>query len=182
MCLSNPELDEYILRRDLIAISRDDLDSHKVQGFPLAYSPSLLLIRYVYDFHLDGLLLVRRSDITDVNCRGTDKFQRKLLETENKLKRGLFQSNYSIGNFSAFLESLDPNRIVIIENEFPESTQFFIGRVLGTNKQFAQLQEFSGTGRWEQKPTKIPLAEITCCQLETNYINFYARHFKRASE
>ena len=182
MCLSNRQLDEHIAKRDLIAISRSGLDSNKLQGFPLSYSPDLLLLRYVFDFHLDGLLLVHRRDITDYYCRETDRFQRKLLEAENRLKRGLFRSHYSVENVQGFLRSLDPNKIVIIENETPESSQFFIGRFVAADKQIVKMQEFSGVANWKQEATEIPAKNITCCQIDTNYINFYTRHFKRTSQ
>ena len=182
MALSNQQLDDYILRRELIAISRSELESNKVQGFPLAYSKKLLLFRYVYDFHIEGLLLVRRSDITDSQCGKTDRFQRKLLEAENKLKRGVFRSDYSIDNFSTFLRGLGAEKIAVMENETPESSQFYIGRIVAVGKQYVTMQEFNGVGNWDRQHTEIELNEITSCQVETNYINFYARHFTRTSQ
>jgi len=182
MVLSNTKLDEYIVRRELIAISRSKLESNKVQGFPLAYSEKLLLFRYVYDFHMEGLWLVQRSDITDSYCRKTDRFQRKLLEAENKLKRGVFRSNYSVDSFSTFLQGLGSNKIAIIENESPKSGRFYIGRIVAVGKRYVTMQEFSGAGNWDRQHTEIDLNDVTSCQIDTNYINFYARHFTRTSQ
>jgi len=182
MVLSNEQLDEHILKRELIAISRSELASNKVQGFPLAYSAKLLLFRHVYDFHVEGLWLVRRSDITDTYCRETDRFQRKLLEAENKLKRGIFRSNYSVDNFSTFLQGLGTNKIAILENESQRSGGFHIGRIVAVRQQSVTMQEFSGAGNWERQHTKIDLNDVTTCEIDTNYINFYARHFNRTSQ
>lgn len=182
MCLSNKQLDAHILARDLISISRDGLDANKLQGFPLLYSQDLLLLRYVYDFHLDGLLLVRRCDVTDVQFRETDKFQRNLLQTENRLKRRLFRSNHAIGNFSTFLKSLASKQVVIVEDERPETQAFYIGRVSSAGSSAVKLQEFTGAGNWERETTTIQLDDITCCQIETNYALFYERHFERSSQ
>ena len=182
MVLSNEQLDEHILKRELIAISRSELNSNKVQGFPLAYSAKLLLIRHVYDFHVEGLWLVRRSDITDTYCRETDRFQRKLLEAENKLKRGIFRSNYSVDNFSTFLQGLGTNKIAILENESKQSGEFHIGRIVAVRQQSVTMQEFSGAGNWERQHTEIDLNDVTTCETDTNYINFYARHFNRTSQ
>ena len=181
MPLSDRQLDEHISQRDLIAISRSDFDSNKMQGFPLAYSRQLLLLRYVHDFYLDGLLLIRRCDITDSNCRQTDKFQRKLLETEHKLKKGVFRNDHVIENFTSFIEGLGTETIVIIENETRNNSQFYIGLVASVDAESVHVQEFSGAGNWEHNATCIPVNEITCCQIETNYINFYARHFSRTT-
>ena len=182
MVLSNEQLNEHMLKRELIAISRSELNSNKVQGFPLAYSAQLLLIRRVYDFHVEGLLLVRRSDITDTYCSETDRFQRKLLEAENKLKRGIFRSNYSVDDFSTFLQGLGVNKIAIIENESQRSGGFHIGQIVAVRQQSVTMQEFSGAGNWKRQHTEIDLNDVTICEIDTNYINFYARHFKRATQ
>ena len=182
MVLSNEQLDEHILKRELIAISRSELKSNKVQGFPLAYSAQLLLIRHVYDFHVEGLWLVRRSDITDTYCRETDRFQRKLLETENKLKRGIFRSNYSVDNFSTFLQGFGTNKIAIIENESQRSGGFHIGRIVAVRQQSVTMHEFSGAGNWDRQHAEIDLNDVTSCEIDSNYINFYARHFNRTSQ
>jgi hypothetical protein len=181
MNLSNNQLDEYIHSQELVAISRKHLDSHKLQGFPLAYSNALLLLRHVYDFHLDGLLLLRRRDITAIDCRDTDRFQRKLLQTENRLKRTVFQTNHSIGSFRSFLNCLDSNKIVIIENEAANPKEFFIGRIAALSTEKVDLREFSGAGNWDRENTTIAHQSITCCQVDTNYIKFYSRHFQRSS-
>ena len=182
MCLSNKQLDKNIANRDLIAISRAELNSIKLQGFPLAYSADLLLVRYVFDFYLDGLLLIRRRDITDSYSRKTDEFQRDLLAAENKLKDSLFKTNYPIESFDAFLQNLPSHEIVSIENESIESSKFYIGRFLSADKRAVTIQEFTGAGNWEGQVTKIPNTAITCCQIKTNYINFYSRYFKRTSQ
>lgn len=181
MTISDKQLDQLISQRDLIAISRAEFDSNKTQGFPLAYSRQLLLLRYVHDFYLDGLLLVRRSDITDFHCRETDKFQRELLNTEHKLKDGVFRCDLTIEDFTSFTKGLGSKQIVIIENESRDASQFFIGLVAAADSESVHVQEFSGTGKWEDEATRIPIDEITCCQIDTNYINFYSRHFSRTN-
>ena len=182
MCLTNTQLKDHIAKRDLIAISREDLNSIKMQGFPLAYSADLLLLRHVHDFYLDGLSLVRRCDITDSYHRKTDQFQRKLLETENLLKRDVFKSNYSVENYGAFLGNLPEDEIVILEIESPKSRAFYIGRVVSINTETITIQEFTGAGNWKRQETVVLTSDITFCQIQTNYINFYSRHFERSSQ
>lgn len=45
-----------------------------------------------------------------------------------------------------------------------------------------QINQFSGMGRRPESPAQIPLASITSCQVETNYIRFYQRYFKRKAK
>ncbi|MDC3256091.1 hypothetical protein OAU93_01700, partial [bacterium] len=160
---------------------RADLDSNKMQGFPLAYSQKLLLLRYVHEFYLDGLLLVRRCDITDSYCRKTEKFQRKLLETEHKLKKGVLRNDHVIDDFTSFIDGLGSKKIVIVENESKSDPKFYIGLIASADTKSVHVQEFSGAGKWEHNATCVSIDEITCCQIETNYINFYSRHFARTT-
>jgi len=182
MSLSDSQLDEHIQKRELICFARAGLDSNKIQGFPIGYSSDLLLLRYVFDFHIDGLLLIRREDISDSSCRSTDKFQRKMLEDEKVLKDGHFRMHHDIDSFFTFLDGLGERKIVIVENEIPPKQEFYIGRVVAIDPQTVNVHEFSGAGKWAADATEVSLGDITSCQIETNYINFYARHFQRATQ
>lgn len=175
-------LRELIEKRELVSCTRARLDSHNLQGFPLAFSHDLLMLRYVYDFHIDGLLLIRRDDITDLESRGTDQLQRKMLEAEKQLKRELFRTSHDIQSFGAFLSSLTKQTIVIVENESQNNRLFAIGRVLDVSGDYVSVLEFSGMANWESEATHIALGDITCCQIQSNYINFYARYFERSGK
>jgi hypothetical protein len=74
-----PSLSSYQKSRQLVSIRRADVDSNAIQAFILGASERLVLLQYVYDFKLDGLLVVRREDISDVQRTATDKFQQSLL-------------------------------------------------------------------------------------------------------
>lgn len=46
----------------------------------LDFSNELLLIQYVYDFNLDGLMALRVSDVTSIEFTKTDMLQTQFLE------------------------------------------------------------------------------------------------------
>ncbi len=81
------DLNEMMTDRKLVSIRRDAIDSNSIQGFVLAASDELLLIQYVYDFNLDGLMVLRLSDVTEIKSGATDKFQKQLLIDEQIFKR-----------------------------------------------------------------------------------------------
>ena len=66
--------------RNLISIRRGNIDGHKIQGFLLDYSEELILINYVYDFILDGLMVLRRSDISEIKTDKTALLQTQILK------------------------------------------------------------------------------------------------------
>ena len=66
----------------LVSIERENIDGNKIQGFLLGESDEYVLISYVYDFHLDGLMVLRKMDISLVETTKTDKLQTLLLKDE----------------------------------------------------------------------------------------------------
>jgi hypothetical protein len=69
-------------KRNLVSIRRSSIDPNSIQGFVVGLSQDLVALEYVYDFQIDGLLVLRRSDITDVRRSKTDEFQQSLLKQE----------------------------------------------------------------------------------------------------
>jgi hypothetical protein len=166
--------------RDLIAIQRDAIDSNDIQGFVLAASDELIVLQYVYDFHLDGLMVLRVADITGVKFRGTDKFQKKLLEREGLLESVPFTATFDLRNWRSVIDQLSKVfGLMVLECEALNEDEFYIGRVLKTTAAGVQFREFSGIAKWAEKPSTINLKDITSCQVGTNYINVYQRHFAR---
>lgn len=50
---------EFARERKLVSINRDAIDSNSIQGFILGFSDELVVIQYIYDFRLDGPLIIR---------------------------------------------------------------------------------------------------------------------------
>ena len=75
-------LPAYVKKRNLVSVRRRDVDDYGMQGFVVGLSESLLALEYVYDFQIDGLMVLRRTDITEVKRTATDEFQEALLSRE----------------------------------------------------------------------------------------------------
>ena len=69
------------------------------------------------------------------------------------------------------------NRAIRFVKTSLEDSEFYIGRYVWREDGTHRLHEFSGAGNWDDELTELDLGTITCCQLETNYIQFYQRHF-----
>ncbi|MCR9199962.1 MAG: hypothetical protein NXI04_15105 [Planctomycetaceae bacterium] len=179
MYVSDQQLTSYIKDQALVAIRRESIDTRLIQGIILQFSNDLLLLQYVHDFHLDGRLVVRREDITEIRCRSTDIFQRQLLIDSRMFDQIDFQVSLDLTSFTSLLNHQAGTPIVIIEREQPDNASFWIGQHLGSTSHNIRLREFTGSGRWFEDPTDVPANEVTCCQLNTNYIQFYADYFRR---
>ncbi len=117
MAISSGVLRDHIKQRDLVSIRRAKVDANSMQGFLLAYSEDLLLLQYVFDFHLDGYLVVRRRDISELKSGKTNQFQKKLLEEEEVFGKVDFGFRLPIASFESLLSSLPSQEIVIVEGE-----------------------------------------------------------------
>ena len=172
---------EFSRDRKLVSIRRGDIDENAIQGFILGFSDHLVLIQYVFDFILDGLMVLRRSDITDIKCSATDEFQKELLVVERLFQRIPFEGQFNLHDWKSIIDQFSKQyELIILEDERPEVATFLIGKVQRISKSSVSVEYFSGVGNWDEKPSKIAFANISSCQVNTNYINVYQRHFERS--
>jgi hypothetical protein len=174
------DFDTHRKDRDLISICRSDIDAHAIQGFVLGCSRELVVLQYVYDFNLDGLMVLRAADITEVRCTDTDKFQKDLLLQEGLAQKVPFAFTLDLSGWGTVISQLaQAYALMILECEDGKRKEFVIGRVLQTTPREVHIHHFSGAANWAQQPTRLRFSDITSCQVGTNYLNFYQRHFER---
>ena len=179
MSVSRDYIDQLIADRALISVRRKQVNGRYIQAFPLAVSQRLVLLQYVYDFHIDGLTLLRLRDISDWKIGGTNIFQRRLLQEEGILDQVQFDFSAPIESFPDFLRSLPPNELVIIESERTDPPEMHIGTVSSADSRTVAINYITGIARREDTPRQMSVRDITSCQIRTNYISFYQRHFDR---
>lgn len=174
---------QFALDQSLVSIRRDSIDEHSIQGFVLAVTDELLLIQYVYDFHLDGLMVLRTQDVSNIKCDATNKFQKDLLISEQLLQRVPFEKSFDLSSWRSILSHLAKQyKLVIVEDELAQEPEFIIGRLHSVSNSLVSVKYFSGTGDWDETPTELPTNRITSCQVDTNYLNVYQRHFERLNQ
>ena len=178
MKVTDEQLDDFISKRSLVSIRRKRIDALSIQAVPIRYSPTLLLVQYIYDFHLDGQLILRRSDISSMLCCATDEFQRGLLAGHGLIDQIDFHFHADLTSFADLLNSQPAHSIVILEREHLDDSDFWIGRFVDSTEDMIRLHEFTGAANWEDKLTHICETDVTCCQLNTNYVRFYAQYFQ----
>ncbi|MEM6550872.1 MAG: hypothetical protein AAF750_01860 [Planctomycetota bacterium] len=170
--------------RSLVALRRSRIDSHAIQGYIIETTDALTLIQYVRDFTLDGLMVLRTRDITSVKLKSkTDALQHQVLLDDGIDLETIFAPDYPLDSWPelfAFLENDSP--MLIIESEYGDDPEFLIGFISEVFDTKLKLWHFTGAARWEDEPTEMRYDRVTCCQLNTTYINGYKRHFDRHPE
>ena len=179
MSVSRDYIDRLIADRALVSIRRKRVDSRFIQAFPIAVSQRLVLLQYVYDFHIDGFMLLRLRDISDWKIGDTNIFQRRLLQEEGLFDQVQFNFSAPIESFPDFLRSLSPTELVIVESERTDPAEMHIGTVASADSRTVAINYITGIARREDEPRQMAVRDITSCQIRTNYLNFYQRHFDR---
>lgn len=172
---------QILSTRNLVSITRASIDPNSIQGFVVGLSENLVALEYVYDFQVDGLLVLRRSDITEVRRSKTDEFQQSLLEQEGIVGGAQTPEQplplESWQTAITYLSALFP--IMILERELGPEPTFSIGRALKTTAAQVEFRPFSGTAKWYTKTERLKYVHLTSLQVNTRYANFYQRHFER---
>ena len=172
-------LKRLIQRRKLVSIHRKAIDKASLHGFIVGYSDTLVCLLAINDFRVDGLSIIRRKDISKLRTSDTNQLQRQMLEDDGILQTLDFSHCPPISSWSELFESLSDDEIVIIEDEASGDPLFFIGKILSAERKLVAGHSFTGIGRWDDDPWEIGYKKITCCQLNTSYVNAYQRHFAR---
>lgn len=177
------QLAQHQKERNLVSVSRNGINDFPMEAFVLGFSDELLLLQYVYDFHLDGLKVLRMADVTEITCTDTCHFQRQLLEQEGLIEQIPFDLSLDLRNWQTLLEQLATMYpLMILECEKLDDPDFIIGQLDHTSESAAEMQWFSGTGDWDDDLAALAFDDITSCQVDTNYINFYQRYFERTAQ
>jgi hypothetical protein len=176
----NFDLDKFKESKTQISISREGIDNFRIRGFLLGYSKKLILIHYVSDIRLDGLMILPLKDITDIQQDKTDVFQTQMLKDDGIFREIDFQKEYKFSNWRSLLKSIGtPNLIVSVEDETSDFPLHFFGYLRKIKKHSMSLKSFTGAGNWHKGKTVMYYEDITAMQFGSNYINTYARYFQR---
>ena len=174
------ELRRFAQQRSLISIRREAVDENKIQGFVLGSSDRLVLLQYVYDFNLDGLMVLRTADISEVVRSKTDEFQERLLADEGLLSRIPFDYSIDLSSWRSAIAGLSGmHPLLILECELLQEPEFAVGRILEIGTEEVALKYFTGAANWFDEPVRLRYDDITACQANTNYVNVYQRYFEK---
>jgi hypothetical protein len=168
------------MKKELVSISRSDIDANEIQGFIISESDKLILIQYIYDFKSDGLMVLRKKDISELKTSNTDKFQTQLLKEEGVLSQIDFNLDYDLSSWENFLKAASKkHNLFILEEEKIGESKFNIGKILKIGANKVTMNYFTGVARWLDKPVEIKYKNLTCCQMQNSYLNVYERYFNK---
>lgn len=174
------DLNKLQNNRALVTIYREKINDTGIQGFILAYSKKLILIQYVYDFNLDGIMVLQRSDVTSIEADESGMFQTQLLKDEGLYAKVDFTMTYDLKNWKTLLSTIAYSyQFITLEDENPDTYAFMIGNITKLGRKKVSVQEFTCTGTWNEKVSKMAYKNITSLRAGNNYPKVYENYFKQ---
>ncbi len=163
-----------------IKITREKIDLNAIHCYPLLMSDKLLLIQYLYDYEVDGYMIVRLKDITSVRSGDLERFSESIIKNEGiieDIKNPFFQSVENWNEVFGKLRVMGNN--IIIECESTDHSKFYIGEIIDIHEKSISLLNFDGLGEWDEEPTEILYSDITSISFDKRYINIISKYVKQ---
>ncbi len=154
---------------------RSGIDNNRIQGFVLGESESFIFLEYVCDFLKDGLLILRKNDISKSEITKTDSFQQPYIKSGiGKLPRNVL--SFVADTWQEILTNVK-NESLYISIEDENRSEIYMGRIISLEEESILISEFLGSGRWLEDHTTVYYEDITCAQLGNRYLLAYEEIF-----
>ncbi len=171
-------LDQALEEKSLCAINRDMIDYLSIYGYPVAVTKNLVALRFVYDFAPDGIKIVRTQDITEAFCGEAEAFNDRIVKAENAAL-DLSAPQLNLESMKTLCADLcKQEKIVAIDCEGYEESQFYIGKIVSVGDKQAQVLCFDGLGVWDKKPVSLEYKKMTCVGIGSRYAETISKYLK----
>jgi hypothetical protein len=147
-------------------------------GFVLAMSGSLVLLREMHDFYLEGCTAIQVSDIVSLHSGAKERYWDRIYQAEGLMDGVDLSFDAKLADFQSLLGSLQQHgvNVIVQSRSTEEDDEFHIGRVLALDSTMASILEFDSLGIWEDEPTNISYDAMTVVEFDSPYINIISRH------
>jgi hypothetical protein len=173
------DLHNIIKMRCLAYITREIIDINAIDCIPLILGQDLLLVQYLFDFQLDGYMIIRIKDITFIRSDDIERFSEFILKKEgilSQIKEPPISNLESWGVVFEELKVLGKN--IIIECEDIEDGDFYLGEIIKVKNNSVLLLCFDAVGEWDQEAIEILFKDITSVSFNKRYIITISKYVK----
>jgi hypothetical protein len=160
-----------------VQIERAALGGSCWNGYPLAMTDDLVLMRTLDDFDLDGFAVLRLEDITRVRAGDAERFFDHVLRAEGLLDALPTPPPIRLDALRSALE--DVRRLhghAILECEALDEPEFYLGELVSVDEGAVSLRYITVTGVVESATTEVPLEDITIVRFDERYIRYFAKY------
>jgi hypothetical protein len=178
-------VEKHIKNQDFVKVylaDKDDLSITHFEGFIFEQSDRFILMSDTTDFNYDGIVVLRKSDISEIKHKENERFFKKILDDE-KITELIFTKrdalNFSLSTFEDMFEQLQSSGLsIIIECKYSKDDRFLIGPIVKTENKRVRLKYFNANGEFDLKPTSAKYKEITFFKIDSPYANIFYKYAK----
>lgn len=146
-------------------------------GFPLALDETLVLVRSLHDFAVNGFAVLRLRDVTEVHSGDPERFFERVLRAEGALDAAAPVKPVPLGGWAEVLEAVRAHyRYAIVECERADGGAFYLGELAAVDDDEVALHFIAVTGTREVALTRVPLDEVTLVRFDERYVNLFGRY------
>tara|TARA_B100000508_G_scaffold139601_1_gene138319 strand:- start:766 stop:1341 length:576 start_codon:yes stop_codon:yes gene_type:complete len=172
--------EKHISERHTVKIERelDDGEDLSCFGYILDVSDGLILIQIEDDFLLDGYSIIPFHTVNNIRYNKLDQFHNYILKNE-KIEESQYGLSKQIDllDWQSVFESLKKHyKVISIEDEADEDSNFIIGRIIRVNKKSVSIQYLNALGRFDDNATNVKYEDITIVSFDNRYINIYSKY------
>lgn len=154
-----------------------------VDGVILEQSADLILMSDSFDFHYDGLMIIRKRDISEIQLADTERFMKMILKKEGYMtavQKRYKHMGLKINSLEQALAQLQRSkRPVIIECKYGKHDLFQIGPIVNVTPKRVRIQHFNARGEYDAKPVITKLKDITTVRIDSPYANTFFKYVKK---
>lgn len=176
---------KYIDSKSYVKVYLADYEGFELTSFGgiiVEQNEKFILMSDLNDFNFDGVVIVRKSDISNVKRSINESFFDTIIEKEG-IKQAIIQRtanlNFKLGDFTEMFISLKELGIaIIIEQLYANVSKFQVGPVSKVDKKKVFLDYFNANGEFDFKPVTSKFKDITFVRIDSPYANLFFKHVK----
>lgn len=178
-------IQKHIDKEEYVKIYICDHDGTSItnfNGYVLEQNKKFILMSVNNDFFYDGIVVIRKADISEIKRTENERFFQKIMEKED-LKKEMFERktllDFHLNGYKEMFQSIQEKNIpVIIEAKYGDDDRFQIGPVASFDDKQVKINYFNARGEYDLKPVSCKYKEITYLNIDSPYARLFYKYSK----
>ncbi len=177
------KLDKYIQKSNFVKVFISDRKGRELrhfEGVVFSYTDDFVFMCDLCDFNYDGLVVLRKSDITKVRHSEHEEFFENILKSENIIRKIRLQKRenpFRVNTMKRMLEQLQELKLpVIFECLYGSEATFQIGPIQRIDIDKIYIKYFNSKGEFDNELLEIDFNEITFLRFDSPYANMFYKY------
>ncbi len=157
----------------LTKVIRKRIDPHALYGVILNDRASaLLVVHQERDLQFDGVIVIRRKDVTQLLDRTSRTHERVMRKEKLWVSPPRWVKRLPTASWGVLLKAMT-GRLVILENE--RSSEFWLGELMAVSATHADISCLDAELRWTGVQ-RVPLRAVTLAKFLDRYSTLLGKH------